>query len=73
MVMAIKGNIESLQLASQMRQIRETWSESERLRRAELSQQRQRELLDLLVGIPNDPGHWAVGAPDLADLKRMAS
>lgn len=72
MVMAI-GNTDALHVASQMRQIRKSWSSQERTRRAELSRRRQNQLLDLLEGIPNDPGHWAVGAPDLADLRRMAS
>lgn len=72
MVMAI-GNIDALHVVTQMREIRDSWSSQERIRRAELSLRRQNELLDLLEGIPNDPGHWAVGAPDLADLRRMAS
>ena len=63
----------SLHVAPQMEEIRGSWSPEERRRRAALGRKRQEELLDLLEGVPNDPDHWAVGAPAIDDLQRIAS
>lgn len=60
-------------LSSQMQQIRQSWSPQERHDRAVLGRLRQAELLELIEGIPAEPDHWAVGAPMVADLGRLAS
>ena len=67
------NNLGSLLVASQMEEIRGSWSPEERRRRAVRGRKRQEELLDLLEGVPNDPDHWAVGAPAIGDLQRLAS
>jgi hypothetical protein len=63
----------TLYVDSQMQAIRNSWSPQERQLRAALGQQKQDELATLLEGVLLDADHWAVGAPDMADLKRLAS
>lgn len=72
-IMVMSANkLGSLCIASQLEEIRGSWTPAERQCRADLGRQRQEELLMLLDGIPSDPDHWAVGAPAIADIERMA-
>ena len=53
--------------------VQATWSRSERRQRAIDASQRIHEFLSLIGVAEPAPEIWAVGAPVLADLRRIAS
>jgi hypothetical protein len=60
------------ELPRAMRKIRATWSLSERRRRAEKGYRKTRELGLLIASTDPEPDIWAVGAPMVDDVRRLA-
>ncbi len=65
-------DIRGPELSRATRRIRATWSPSEQERRAEKGRRMTRELALLIANNDYEPEVWAVGAPVVDDVRRLA-